>query len=48
MAATPIAAVAYSGPVMSLATFAAPTTSAVAAREVLGKVFGYAEFRGPQ
>jgi ATP-dependent DNA helicase RecQ len=32
---------------MSTATFAA-SSPAVAAREVLGEVFGYAEFRGPQ
>jgi ATP-dependent DNA helicase RecQ len=47
-AARSTAPVAYSGPAMSLATFAVPTTSAVAAREVLGEVFGYGEFRGPQ
>ena len=42
------AALAYSARTMSLATFAAAPTPAVAAREVLGEVFGYAEFRGAQ
>ena len=47
MAAGPAAAVAYSGPAMSSAILSDPVP-AVTARDVLGEVFGYGDFRGAQ